>query len=71
MQLPYDPKIALRGIYPREIKTYFLTKTYIKFNFKIFNCLLESMYKSRHRTKSLSSPLPCHHLSVHYIWNGM
>ena len=28
MQLLYDPVIALLGIYPREIRTYVLTKTY-------------------------------------------
>ena len=27
MQLPYDPAIALLGMYPREIKTYVHTKT--------------------------------------------
>ena len=28
MQLPYDPAVVLRGIHPREIKTYIDTKSY-------------------------------------------
>ena len=27
MQLPYDPALALLGIYPREMKTYIHTKS--------------------------------------------
>ena len=29
VNLPYDPAIPLLGIYPREIKTYVHTETYI------------------------------------------
>lgn len=30
MQLPYDPAVVLRGIYPREMDAYGHTKTYME-----------------------------------------
>ena len=70
MHLLYDLRVAFLGTYPREMKTYFHTKTYIKFYFKIFNCPLvgyTEVYKRTQDQISVQSPALSLHLCSLYL----
>lgn len=73
MQLLYDPTAAFLGTYPREMKTYFHTKTYIRFYFEIFNCPLvcyTEVYKRTQDQISVQSPaLSLHPCSLYLEWH--